>query len=71
MELKRLGLIDRVPRLAVINASGADTLYELFELHASARGSLVESIDDADTIFSIETGITPFDIGLINSEFIN
>jgi threonine synthase len=31
VELKQLGLIDRLPRLAVINASGADTLYELFE----------------------------------------
>jgi threonine synthase len=30
-ELHELGLIDRVPRLAVINAAGADTLYELFE----------------------------------------
>jgi len=29
-ELKKLGLIDRVPRLAVINAAGANTLYELF-----------------------------------------
>ncbi len=31
MELKELGLIDRVPRLAVINAAGANTLYQLFE----------------------------------------
>ena len=30
IELKRLGLIDRIPRLAVINAAGADTLHELF-----------------------------------------
>ncbi len=30
-ELKELGLISRIPRLAVINASGADTLYELFD----------------------------------------
>jgi threonine synthase len=30
-ELHQLGLIDRLPRLAVINASGADTLYELYE----------------------------------------
>jgi threonine synthase len=30
-ELRQLGLIDRVPRLAVINAAGADTLYELYE----------------------------------------
>jgi len=30
MELKQLGLIDRVPRLAVINAAGADTLDVLY-----------------------------------------
>ncbi len=30
-ELRQLGLIERVPRLAVINAAGADTLYELYE----------------------------------------
>ena len=31
MELHELGLIDRMPRLAVINAAGANTLYELYE----------------------------------------
>ncbi len=31
IEMKQLGLIDRVPRLAVINAAGADTLYQLYE----------------------------------------
>jgi threonine synthase len=30
-ELHHLGLIDRIPRLAVINAAGANTLYQLFE----------------------------------------
>jgi threonine synthase len=30
-ELHELGLIDRMPRLAVINAAGANTLYELYE----------------------------------------
>jgi len=30
-ELKQLGLIDRMPRLAVINATGAKTLFELYE----------------------------------------
>jgi len=29
-ELKEIGLIDRVPRLAVVNAAGANTLYELY-----------------------------------------
>ena len=31
LELKQLGLITRVPRLAVINAAGANTLHELYE----------------------------------------
>jgi threonine synthase len=30
-ELHQLGLINRIPRLAVINAAGANTLYELYE----------------------------------------
>ena len=30
-ELKLLGLIDRIPRLAIINAAGANTLYRVFE----------------------------------------
>lgn len=30
-ELLEIGLIDRAPRLAVINAAGANTLYELYE----------------------------------------
>ncbi len=33
-ELAHLGLIDRVPRLAVINAAGANTFFELFESKA-------------------------------------
>ncbi|MGY8768771.1 MAG: threonine synthase [Pirellulales bacterium] len=32
-ELKQLGLIDKVPRLAVINASGANTLEQLYNQH--------------------------------------
>ncbi len=30
MELKELGMVDRVPRLAVINATGANTLYDVY-----------------------------------------
>lgn len=33
MELKKLGLIDRIPRLAIINAQGANTLTELYNDH--------------------------------------
>ena len=31
LDLAELGLVDRLPRLAIINASGADTLHELVE----------------------------------------
>lgn len=31
IELRELGLVERVPRLAVINAEGANTLFELYE----------------------------------------
>jgi threonine synthase len=33
IELAELGLVDRLPRLAVINAAGANTLYQLHERH--------------------------------------
>jgi threonine synthase len=33
VELRDLGLIDRLPRLAIINAEGANTLYELYNDH--------------------------------------
>ncbi|MEX0978474.1 MAG: threonine synthase [Pirellulales bacterium] len=48
-ELKEIGLIDRVPRLAVINAAGANTLYELYERRKLRwnAGRLDESIRDA------------------------
>ena len=32
-ELKKLGLISRIPRLAVINAAGANTLHQLYNHH--------------------------------------
>jgi len=48
-ELKQLGLIDRMPRLAVINATGAKTLFELYENrglrwnHGHPQMSIVEA----------------------------
>jgi hypothetical protein len=44
-------------------------LYELFELHAAARGELVETPEDADTVFTLTKGVTPFDVNTINAEF--
>ncbi|MFM8802827.1 MAG: pyridoxal-phosphate dependent enzyme, partial [Planctomycetia bacterium] len=45
-ELRKIGLIDRVPRLAVINAAGANTLHELYTRRE--REQLVEAPDAAE-----------------------
>jgi len=45
------------------------TLYDLFDMHAEARGSRVDSPAEADTVFSLQDGITPFDADRIMSEF--
>ena len=46
------------------------TLYDLFYLHATSRGYIVENPGEADTIFSETEGITPFDTDVIMSEYL-
>ncbi len=46
------------------------SLYDLFELHAEARGEQIECKEDADVIFSLNEGITPFDVVKISSDFV-
>jgi len=45
-------------------------LYDLFMLHAKARGELVDTLDQADTVYSVEQGITPYDIEQIMAEYL-
>ncbi len=45
------------------------TLRELFVLHAEARGTLVGSRDEADTIFALDGTVTPFDLPTIAAEY--
>jgi hypothetical protein len=44
-------------------------LHTLFALHVRARGEKVSEIVSADTVFSIDRGITPFDLSRIAAEF--
>jgi hypothetical protein len=44
-------------------------LYDLFEMHANARGKIVNDISKADTVFSIKEGITPYDFEVIAAKF--
>ncbi|GLI06735.1 hypothetical protein YDYSG_27650 [Paenibacillus tyrfis] len=46
------------------------TLYDLFTLHATARGRMVERADEAKTVFAVDRGVTPYDISTIMSEFV-
>ncbi len=55
---------------AIIDSKHKLSLYELFELHAKARGEIVDSQSEADTIFSLDKGVTPYDVNLINSDYI-
>lgn len=46
------------------------TLHRLFALHTKARGTRVESPADADTVFSVKEGVTPFDSNRITAEYL-
>jgi len=46
------------------------SLYELIMANVQSRGELVDKKEDADLIFSMDEGITPFDIAKINSEYL-
>jgi hypothetical protein len=45
------------------------TLYDLFTLHAVARGTLANR-DEAETVFAPDAGITPFETEMIMGEFL-
>jgi threonine synthase len=52
IELKHLGLIERVPRLAVINASGAETLHRLVTSHGMAWTDGLPDMGVADRYYA-------------------
>lgn len=54
---------------AIVNAKKA-TLYNLIQLHIKARGIEVTSKEEADVIFDIEDGITPFDTDVFMGEYL-
>lgn len=45
-------------------------LYDLIELHIRARGLRVDNKEEADIIFDVDEGITPFDIDVFVGEYI-
>jgi len=55
---------------SIVKASNKVSLHKLFELHATARGEIVNTREEADTIFSLDEGTTPYDVNVISSEYI-
>jgi hypothetical protein len=45
-------------------------LFDLFEMHAQARGKVVKKRETAETVFSLTEGVTPFEIDTILSEYV-
>jgi hypothetical protein len=61
---------DNIGRLArAIVGLDRPNLYDLFLMHAEARGA-PDARDRADTIFSVHEGVTPFDTDKILGEFL-
>lgn len=56
--------------LRAMTALATPDLYTLFDLHAQARGQRVDSPEQADTVFSMHEGITPFEVDRIRAEFL-
>ncbi len=54
---------------AIVHLGNKPTLFDLFSLHAQARGTLVNTREDADVIYSLDGGIGPYDILEINSKY--
>jgi hypothetical protein len=45
-------------------------LYDLFRLNGEARGQLCKTIEEADTVFSVDNGVTPYDTDVIVSQYL-
>ena len=50
--------------------SEAPSLYDVLYLNAVSRGELVQSKEEADIVFDIDDGITPYDIDIIVSKYL-
>lgn len=53
-----------------IESMNKPNLLELFSLHAQARGEVVEDPSEADQVFAVDDGVTPFDFELIAAEYL-
>lgn len=55
---------------ALVDTRNKMSLYDLFLLHAEARGELVSTPEEADISFGWDGDVTPYDISKITSEYL-
>jgi hypothetical protein len=55
---------------AFVSLDNKISLADLFTIHAMARGSITNNKDEADTIFAMDEGVTPYDVTTINAEYL-
>lgn len=55
---------------AIVNRTVSD-LYDLFYLHATTRGTLVETREEADVVIAVDGDVSPFDTAKINSDWLS
>lgn len=55
---------------AITSNKNKVTLYDLFSMHVSSRGELVEDREEADIVFAWNGDIKPSDVNIINSEYV-
>jgi hypothetical protein len=56
--------------LRAISSLVKPDLHTLFSLHGRARGELVQAASQAQTVFAVHEGVTPFDVDRIRAEFL-
>jgi hypothetical protein len=54
-----------------IESMNKPNLFELFSLHAQARGEIVGDASNAEQVFAVDDGVTPFDFELIASGYLS
>ncbi len=55
---------------AGIESMTKPNLFDLFSLHVQARGEACDRIEEADSLFAVDEGITPFDFETIASGYL-
>jgi len=55
--------------LRAVSGLSKTDLRTLFDLHVRARGKSVATPDQAETVFAVDKGVTPFDLDRISADF--